>query len=81
MKMQQKTFEALSTAMNLELSAIDTTMEGARSWYASRGMSMKRMRWDLFWSKGVDASFRSSIVNTYKDSHIDTALRKITQTN
>ena len=81
MKMKQETFKTLSQYIHGELIEIGLTMEELKDWYNICEMNMERMRWDLFYSKLGNSSFRRLIVNTYNDNHIDTALRKITQTN
>jgi hypothetical protein len=49
--------------------------------YRDRGLSDKRYRWDCVWS--VHSSLKEWFDNVYQyanDDHIDTALRKITET-
>jgi hypothetical protein len=51
--------------------------------YRAKGLSDKRYRWDCLWA--INSKFRNewfAKVYTYlNDTHIDTALKKITNTN
>lgn len=55
--------------------------------YRAKGLSDKRYRWDCLWSSGLkigDSAGMPGDLNLYDymdDTHIDTALRKITGTN
>ena len=51
--------------------------------YKSKGLTDMRYRWDLLWSSKPNWPNIHWLVDTFKelnDSHIDTALRKITNT-
>ena len=51
--------------------------------YQAKGLSPKRLRWDLFWASNCkigDGAGMSGDINLYSymnDDHIDTALRRI----
>ena len=51
--------------------------------YLGEGLSEKRYRWDVFWVANRLPAFKELIREIYQyanDDHIDTALRKITNT-
>lgn len=81
MKMNRDHYEELEVAIKKVIEQ-NSGMMGA---YEEQGLSMKRYRWDLLW-----IAARSGLIQLseccdkwYKylnDEHIDTALRKITNT-
>ena len=48
--------------------------------YIKVGMSAKRWRWDLLWEAKISNWIGQNIYPYADDSHIDTALRHITET-
>lgn len=57
----------------------EVSIESLKSQYADMGLSEKRLRWDLQYI-AVETSWICKYLYQYlDDSHIDTALRKITQ--
>ena len=48
--------------------------------YEKAGMSAKRWRWDLLWSANLSPWICKNIYPYANDDHIDTALRRITDT-
>ena len=72
MKMKPEHFEVLSEEIGSVLSLMPTLDQ-----YLERGLSPMRWRWDLLWRTGLDVT---SWYNYLNDTHIDTALRRITKT-
>ena len=80
MKMKKEHFETLEKSIKEMLSHYD-----GKEVYMKKGLSMMRYRWDLFWHvserKMLPEYFVSETLYSYlNDDHIDTALRKITNT-
>jgi hypothetical protein len=74
MKMHTKDFEALRTAVQ----AVIVAHPDAYADYKACGLSDTRYNWDLLNASGFD----TCILYAYlEDSHVDTALRKITGKN
>jgi hypothetical protein len=76
---------------NEDYTILKQHIEGSRVFpmlmeYRERGLSDKRYRWDCLYSSGIkigDGIGRRGDLNLYQyldDTHIDTALRKITGT-
>lgn len=71
MKFSNEHYEGLKAAIaSKEIDLLETKKQ-----YDSKGLSEARMLWDLFWFCGYSKndSFRAA---HYKDSHIETAIRK-----
>ena len=73
MKMLQSHYNKLSELVNAYL--LNNPHSHRR--YTAAGLSDERWRWDLLWSSGFDTR---KFYSYLKDSHIDTALRQITNT-
>jgi len=77
MKMNVETYQVLKSSIMEVLKSRGLTIASALKHYREAGQTDKRCRWDMLHSTGL---------NLYKlqhdicDSHIDTALRKITGT-
>lgn len=79
MKMKQEDFDALKEGIEKHMKESGKNLEDIKSYYDELGKSMERMRWDLFWDAfASDMGIR--LYKYLKDSHIDTALRRITGT-
>ncbi len=73
MKMSQDDYDELESAINQTIKAYSNIKQS----YLRRGLSMERFRWDMLHLSG----FSTNPLYAYlHDSHIDTALRKITNT-
>lgn len=77
MKMNAETYRILESSIMEILKSRGLTIDSAMKHYLDAGQTPERCRWDMLHSTGL---------NLYKlqhdicDSHIDTALRKITGT-
>ena len=79
-KMRPDDFEAL------RLACLDWLQRYPPSYYARRGLSDERHRWDMLWhacehSKKPHGCFCADLYKYLNDSHIDTALRYIVRTH
>jgi len=83
MKMKEKHFVQLKTAINsLKLT---TSMEEVHNEYIAAGLSDMRFRWDLLHLSKLCPGYGHNdsdwpVYDYLNDTHIDTALRKITNT-
>jgi hypothetical protein len=59
-----------------KIDSIDTVKQE----YEAKGLSMKRMRWDLVYYAKLTPWICDNLYNYLDDTHIDTALRKMTNT-
>lgn len=48
--------------------------------YKEQGLSGERYRWDLFWASGLSKFLCGTLYKYLNDDHVDTALRRITNT-
>jgi len=71
MKFKTEHYNELKTAIDI----VTKNHPNAMAEYAEAGMSARRYRWDLLWASKYKIPY-----NEYNDSHVDTALRAITQT-
>ena len=78
MKMNETTFAVLRDVILAQLKKHDLTISSAIQHYRDAGQTDKRCRWDMFHSTGLNLH---RLQPGLWDSHIDTALRKITGTN
>jgi hypothetical protein len=87
MKMKREHYDLIKNRINQVLEKHNTTLDKLKDAYRLGGMSMKRFRWDLFLATKIrigDGIGMKGDIDLYQyldDSHIDTALRKITKTN
>lgn len=77
MKMDADSFETLRRGIE----AMIQRYPGSQEKYAVKGLTDRRWRWDLFWAAN-DAGLFGGVrwFADLHDEHIDTALRKITNT-
>ena len=81
MKITAQDYKILETHVISAMAVLPTLAE-----YREKGLSDKRWRWDLLWRSGLkigDSVGMPGDLNLYdycNDTHIDTALRKITGT-
>jgi hypothetical protein len=82
MKITPEDYAVLEKAVRRTLSQTGLTLDN----YTSLGLSAKRYRWDMLEKSGIkigDGKCKHGDVNIYayaNDTHIDTALRRITKT-
>lgn len=77
MKMKPEDYSRLETAISKVLSSHDATLQD----YLDAGLTPKRFRWDALWRAVRLNWFDFGQMYDYlNDTHIDTALRKITRT-
>ena len=84
MRMSKEHYQEYSTMIIEELNRIKTPLAELIEHYKSQGLSSMRLRWDIHWS--MAARNREKYYELYDrmikdgllDTHIDTALKKIT---
>jgi len=81
MKMNLYDYEMLQKAILDHLHKAGYNIQSASDVYKLQGYSMMRFRWDMFHAVNVGPKQQFRYLSKYlKDDHIDTALRKITNT-
>ena len=81
MKMTSEHYNYLLSEIEslLDRHKIDS-MDTVKADYESKGLSMKRMRWDLVYYAKLSPWICDNLYGYLNDDHIDTALRRITNT-
>ena len=77
MKMLPEHYKHLKAAIDKQIELDPAMYEN----YMSRGLTHTRYNWDLLWRAKMGPFVCSTLYTYLKDSHIDTALRKITGKN
>ena len=81
MKITAEHVSHISSKIDIFLDLNNLTLDDVKAHYVERGMSMKRMRWDLLYAANLSNWLLRYIYSYADDSHIDTVLRKITVTD
>jgi len=86
MKMKEEDFEYLKNKIEEFLQKHEFDLEKLKEDYREAGFSMKRLRWDLFHyarvrpGHSIGTPTEWNVYDYINNNHIDTALRKITNT-
>lgn len=80
-KITAEHYSYLERELNMQLERSKLTLAEVKEAYATSGLRMKRMRWDLLRAAKLSEWVRDNIYTYANDTHIDRALRKITNTD
>ena len=75
MKMLPAHYEHIASTVEANMSMVPLSQ------YTDQGYSAKRYRWDLTYASGLTKWICDTLYPYLNDTHIDTALRHITNTN
>ena len=81
MKMHPGDYNYLKHCLNIALGkSPHRTFGDAAKEYSAKGLTAMRCRWDLLWSSDIATNdFLPAVYGYCNDSHIDTALKAITE--
>lgn len=80
MKMTQSDYNLLESHIQGLMLNLELNLDDCKQKYHEAGLSMMRFRWDLYHACNPRGKLFKHFSNYLNDSHIDTALRKITGT-
>lgn len=80
MKMTNEHYSYILSELDTLLDIHETTLEEVKKDYTAKGLSMERMRWDLTYYAKLTPWICDNLYNYLNDGHIDTALRRMTNT-
>ncbi len=80
MKITPEHYSYILSEIDALLDINSTTLNAVKAGYVEQGLTMKRMRWDLLYAAKLSKWISDNVYPYADDSHIDTALRKMTAT-
>jgi hypothetical protein len=80
MKITAEHYSYLLSEIDTLLDIHKTDIDTVKADYKSKGLSMERMRWDLIYYAKLTPWICANLYSYLNDEHIDTALRRITNT-
>jgi len=80
MKITTEHYSYLLSEIDTLLDIHNLDVETVKKDYEQKGLSMQRMRWDLVYHAKLTKWICDNLYSYLNDNHIDTALRRITNT-